>query len=130
MSKGEYGTRIIKGLPEREYYRRYAEENRFKINARSSAYQKRTGEVRRKKLLSLLGDIVCRKCGFSDWRALQIDHINGGGGKERKEVFLRQRTRHYGMLRLIQKDSSKYQILCANCNWIKKYENNENYVKN
>ena len=32
----------------------------------------------------------CLKCGFSDRRALQIDHINGGGIKERRIGNTRQ----------------------------------------
>jgi len=66
----------------------------------------------------------CIRCGFSDWRALQIDHINGGGLKER--IKHRKAGGGDGFNRRILKDTSnKYQLLCANCNWIKRFENKE-----
>lgn len=78
------------------------------------------------KLLSVLGN-KCVQCGFSDYRALQIDHINGNGAQERKN--------HNGSLRSkyflneaeldFEKFLSRYQLLCANCNWIKRDTNNE-----
>lgn len=73
----------------------------------------------RQDLIKIYGEKCC-KCGFSDWRALQIDHINGGGGKERKEC----NSWRYKEKLLIG-DREKYQLLCANCNKIKQYENNE-----
>ena len=63
----------------------------------------------------------CNKCGFSDRRALQIDHVLGDGNRERRELKNRLR-----FLRMVLTDTeSRYQLLCANCNWIKRYENNE-----
>ena len=62
----------------------------------------------------------CIICGFDDWRALQLDHIKGGGykGKANQLVY-----REILDAKVIPND---YQLLCANCNWIKRYENNEN----
>lgn len=85
-------------------------------------YSRKYGKERNKKIrLSLfeyLGSPVCKRCGFSDVRALQIDHINGGGNKERKS-----KTSY--LPKLIKENPSNYQILCANCNWIKRVENSE-----
>jgi len=72
----------------------------------------------RARVLDMLGP-VCVKCGFIDPRALQINHINGGGDRERK------RRGGTGYYRAMLSDPDSYQILCANCNWIKKYENSE-----
>jgi len=77
----------------------------------------------RQKLIDILGD-KCIQCGISDPRVLQIDHINGGGTKE---------VRHFkngvNMYMFYINDPSiartKLQILCANCNWIKRHENKE-----
>lgn len=67
----------------------------------------------------------CCVCGFSDFRALQIDHIAGFGGRDRRSI-----TRCY--CNVVQESflnkENKYQLLCANCNWIKKWENNENIL--
>ena len=66
----------------------------------------------------------CSRCGFSDTRALQIDHIDGGGNKGEKA------SGGLGYYRLVLDEldagiKNKYQILCANCNSIKKIENKE-----
>lgn len=65
----------------------------------------------------------CIRCGFSDRRALQIDHINGGGNQE-KNIRLKNNW-HKWMRMVIEDQTGKYQILCANCNWIKRCENRE-----
>jgi len=72
-------------------------------------------------VLEMLGE-KCVKCGFSDVRALQIDHINGGGHKESTE---RTRNKYIIIIESILAKENKYQLLCANCNWIKRVENNE-----
>ena len=78
---------------------------------------------RREKLFDILGHI-CNNCGFSDKRALQFDHINGGGTQDLKKF-----KHHRDMIRFYINDplSAKrnLQVLCANCNWIKRRENNE-----
>ncbi|MBI3937123.1 MAG: hypothetical protein HY323_09110 [Betaproteobacteria bacterium] len=66
----------------------------------------------------------CRRCGFEDWRALQIDHVNGDGRKDRERDGNR-----YRLFRSIIAHPEKYQLLCANCNWIKRYENGEHNVR-
>lgn len=63
---------------------------------------------------------VCKKCGYSDARALQIDHVHGDGIKERDK-----RKTVYARIMRGEVDVSRYQLLCANCNWIKRWENNE-----
>lgn len=93
---------------------------------KSLAWQKEHHKKHRLAVLELLGGAFCKSCGFTDWRALQVDHVNGGGGEERR--------RHGGksasitrkkQLELIYANPQKYQVLCANCNWIKKYEKGE-----
>ena len=95
-----------------EIKRRHAIANRNRLNKRNAGH----------KILAfqLLGD-KCAKCGFSDVRALQIDHINGDGVTERKQL------RSIGIRRKISMTgvTTGYQLLCANCNWIKRAENNE-----
>ncbi len=62
----------------------------------------------------------CIRCGFTDTRALQIDHINGGGNKEAEKIG---RIKIY--MKAIKNIDKEYQLLCANCNWIKLFENGE-----
>jgi hypothetical protein len=76
----------------------------------------------RQKLVEMLGG-VCARCGFADKRALQIDHINGDGANDRK--LLRGGIFAY-YLDVPEHAREKLQVLCANCNWIKRAENSEN----
>ncbi len=67
----------------------------------------------------------CVRCGFSDLRALQIDHIDGGGNAERRKLKCSPKTYLDNVLQSFMKTENRYQLLCANCNWIKRSENNE-----
>ncbi|KKM71515.1 hypothetical protein LCGC14_1429800 [marine sediment metagenome] len=58
---------------------------------------------------------VCKVCGFSDARALQIDHVNGGSGREENNG-----RRYYQ--RVIDDTSGRFQLLCSNHNLIKAHE--------
>lgn len=97
--------------------KKYYKTEKGKI-ALSRAYKKYIKNLKEKAYTILGGK--CVKCGFSDQRALQIDHINGGGNKERDSGIS---TNQY-YVRIIH-GSTDYQLLCANCNWIKRIENNE-----
>lgn len=81
-------------------------------------YQRKQRKELRNAVFDLLGR-SCRRCGYNaDIRALQIDHVDGGG---RAEIL----RGHMVMYRKILKNPAGYQVLCANCNWIKRYENKE-----
>jgi hypothetical protein len=80
----------------------------------------------REKLLDALGR-KCIRCGYdADIRALQIDHVNGGGTQERKQF---PNFRSYYAYILQHADSGEYQVLCANCNVIKRMEEREHGKK-
>jgi len=68
----------------------------------------------------------CMHCGFANPVALQIDHVHGDGYKEK---HLRTRLRQFQLYKFIADDpdlaSLQYQLLCANCNWIKRVRNRE-----
>lgn len=93
------------------------------MNEFSAEQQRQRSWRYRLDTISVLGG-KCAKCGFTDPRALQIDHVNGGGSQERKR---RGRSNAaLAFLRQVREDTSgKYQLLCANCNWIKRYERGE-----
>ena|SRR3972149_6273505 len=78
----------------------------------------------RKKVIEKLGG-KCVECGFSDTRALHIDHINSGG------TLLNKTTAWHKRYKAILNDTNKeeVQLLCANCNFIKRFEKNEFYLK-
>lgn len=76
----------------------------------------------RRLIIEKLGGRCC-KCGFDDARALQIDHVHGGGSKERRLIGRGNGATFYK--KVLADTENKYQLLCANCNWIKRYENKE-----
>lgn len=100
--------------------------------------QRRTSKKRRLKLKLELFTLLGGKCinpfgshdkPFTDIRCLQVDHVNGGGIKDYKkktgskngggEMYYKK------VLVEIKAGSKDYQLLCANCNWIKRYEKKE-----
>lgn len=67
----------------------------------------------------------CTGCGCGDIRVLQIDHIHGDGAQERK-VLGGSTTLYRKILKMSKPQVRKqYQVLCANCNWIKRVERRE-----
>jgi len=74
----------------------------------------------RKAVFDLLG-WKCFRCNFDKVGALQIDHVEGGGGRH-KASFHDANAYHRAIL---EAKGVGFQILCANCNWLKIAENNE-----
>lgn len=79
-------------------------------------------QSKRNQVLDALGP-VCVHCGFTDRRALQIDHINGDGAAHRAEVGFGA-----GYYLSMMKRLDTLQVLCANCNAIKQREAKEHRV--
>lgn len=63
--------------------------------------------------------------GCTDWRCLQVDNVLGGGNQERKRGLIS----HALYKDVLADETGKYQALCANCNWIKKHTNHENWFE-
>jgi len=78
----------------------------------------------RKDTLEVLGG-KCIKCDFQDKRALQIDHVNGNGRKDRRERGSNNMRYYRKVTESFLNKENKFQLLCANCNWIKRVENKE-----
>lgn len=78
----------------------------------------------KKEIFGLLGN-KCTMCGNTDQRILQIDHVHGGGTKERKKFHGDMGKYYRHILRKLQEGSKEYQLLCANCNLIKRVERRE-----
>jgi hypothetical protein len=73
--------------------------------------------------------IKCAKCPFTDLRALTIDHINGDGYKHTFPSG--KRMTGAPLYRWIKKHNypKDLQVLCMNCQWIKRHENQEHNHK-
>ena len=85
-----------------------------------NAYVRRWHGVLRTQMLKRFGS-RCKSCGNTDHRVLQIDHIKGGGTRDQRSTAQLYRY----VLSLSARPLKQFQLLCANCNWIKKYENQE-----
>lgn len=98
-----------------KYQDRYYFNNKKKILLKRQQYMSGW----RKKVLDYLGG-SCVKCGYSEnYNALQIDHIEAGRGRV-------DRARLIDFYKRVLEDEGKeYQLLCANCNAIKRIENRE-----
>lgn len=100
----------------------------LRYKASHPQYQTRQRELQtaltskyRQAVLDTLG-CFCNRCGFADVRALQIDHVKGGGHKERSSA---SGYTYYKRILANSDLKALYQVLCANCNWIKRHENDE-----
>lgn len=94
----------------------YKDKNTLRLYR--AKYQLARRNKKKLELLEFLGG-KCAHCGFNDHRALQIDHVYGGGCKE---WYGKHQEQKYKM---VYKNPKSYQLLCANCNWIKRFENQE-----
>lgn len=119
-------------LEHREWFKRYYLENRErfllyeqehklgrkKINAKS--YQKL-----KQKVLAHYGNgkLACVRCGFNDIRALSIDHLNGGGSEQKRQLGGNGSLLYFWLVK--HNYPLGYQTLCMNCQFIKRVENDE-----
>lgn len=90
--------------------------------------KKYMGEYHKKKADNLRKDILfhysngimkCALCGYDNVLALCIDHINGGGLKQRRELKITGGTQFF---RWLKKNNypKGYRVLCMNCNWLER----------
>jgi len=101
----------------------YRHVNRTKI----ADSQKKKNLSLRQKVIEFFGaKCMNPKClvpnGCSDIRCLQIDHIQMCGQKDRIPIP----SLYIHILNNKITAKQEYQLLCANCNWIKRHEKNEN----
>jgi len=120
----------------RDYYRRnkarireqakeWYQKNREKVLKRKRERERARHLEARLAAIKALGG-QCIRCGFADFRALQIDHVFGGGRKELLgEVWGKEGYIRYYQRIAADPNKEKYQLLCANCNWIKRWEQGE-----
>jgi len=100
----------------KEWQREYRDKNKTEINNR----------IRQTRIdvLKILG-LHCENCGYDlDVRALQIDHVNGGGNQEVK-LFSSNIEMYRYYLKHPKEAKEKLQTLCANCNTLKRYTHKE-----
>ena len=121
----------------KEKHKEYRKNNKEQLNKYSKNYHKDHKEYRNKyqrEYFRFLRVKVIEKYGskcanpynlnhgdfLNDIRCLHIDHINSNGAQERKEIRL-----SVYLKKVLADKEGNYQLLCANCNFIKKHINNE-----
>lgn len=96
----------------RTQQRKRAYDRDHRIEARE-ATKRRCRSLRSMVLLALGGR--CADCGQADAKCLQIEHVLGGGRRERKRT---RTTRWYNQI-LSGATETPVELLCANCNWLR-----------
>lgn len=93
-----------------------------------SEYYKEKYARNRQIAIELYGGKCC-KCGFDNQLALQFDHIKGGTGLWNRGFTNWSPSTHIkDIIKSIP--GTKYQLLCANCNVIKKFTEEEHSWRN
>lgn len=113
----------------RDCFREYSRiHNRKKYSKEPERFRKSQREYTKRIKEEVIGHysptLTCAKCGFDDIRALSIDHIDGGGVQHRKEIKRSSGKDFYQWLKSSDYPNN-FQVLCMNCQFIKRYENDE-----
>jgi len=116
MKTGIYQDKEKRRKYLREYMRDWRNKNPIsydKYKIKQKGYQKEYYRNLRLKALDLLGGRKCENCGCDNLKILEINHKNGGGCKEHKQI---KSKKHY--LEIIQgrKNKEDYNVLCRVCN--------------
>jgi hypothetical protein len=90
----------------------------YKINYETKVYKDKIFQI---------FDNRCSKCGFNNISCLTLDHRNGEGRKERKSRFGGYYIRFYKYYSEHPEEAKQnLELLCFNCNLVKKHLNGEN----
>src|SRR3990167_9836164 len=111
-----------------QYWKAYYFKNKSRKDAQRRAWDEANPELSRqhgRDWFKRLRDMAinargekCVRCGYSDRRALQFNHINGNGKSERG------RKEYNAMLKSIASGGrDDIELVCANCNCIHRIEN-------
>jgi hypothetical protein len=127
-----------KAISDHNYYLKHKDECLNRIKRYLSKNKDKVAKYRNKyrnEIIQLLG-VKCANPYNIDHTSfereldyifcLQIDHTHGHG-KIEIDSFSHDRKQYYKhILEEIKSGSKDYQLLCANCNWLKRHKNNEN----
>ena len=106
------------------YYEAHKHDEEYKLKKR--IYNRKRNQSLKLEVIDhySVGNIPqCVRCGITDLDVLCIDHINGGGGKHRRNI----NTGLTSWLKLHNYPDG-YQILCANCNLKKRIQEDEYHL--
>lgn len=92
-----------------EYMKEWSKRNPDKVRE----YRRNSNRRRREEVIAHYGG-KCECCGETTYEFLGIDHIEGGGGKHRKELA----TQGHTLYTWLKKNNypEGFRVLCHNCN--------------
>lgn len=107
----------------RPYHNEYRKSHHEQIKL---SQQKQRRKVKTEIISHYSPNLSCVRCGFNDIRALSIDHIDGGGKRQKEEIGV-SRIGGIGFYRWLIRNNfpEGFQVLCMNCQFIKRIENHE-----
>ncbi len=107
-----------------EYGKQYRQMHKVEIAVRDKTHR----DSIKLQVLTYYGNDKCScvMCGYSDIRALSVDHINGGGNIHRRNINQGSGDKFYRWLKTNNLPVG-YQTLCMNCQFIKREEKNESH---
>lgn len=128
ICRRSYQKRLSDPLKKQKIYaQQRAASTRWWKNHRDKLNEKHRRQGQRLKHLVMThysqGIPQCNRCKFGDVRALSIDHINGAGRLHKKHIK-KTGNAFYQWLKN-QGYPDGYQVLCMNCQWIKRFEKGE-----
>ncbi len=97
-----------------EHYKKYGDTYRTRARIRKAAIKR----LRQEQLIEYLADKSCERCGISDLRVLDFDHIDAAS---KKFGISRGITACYAWEEIVE-EIKKCRILCANCHRIRTAE--------
>jgi hypothetical protein len=104
-----------------EHAREYKRVMMRKLRLKYPEHYREQTKLHKQKLKNALFDAygkTCVLCGFSDVRALTLDHALNNGAEERRQFGIRGTYR-----RALKKEHrNEYRTLCMNCQFIKRVE--------
>jgi len=119
------------------YRQKYAEKHKVNrqrrlqdesVKTRYRAYNVRQHErLKREVLQHYSPELKCVRCGFTDLRALTIDHINGHGTEHKRKLGISRSGSHFYRWLRTNNYPQGFQVLCMNCQFIKRVENDEDF---
>ena len=110
---------------------RFCDKQHYKDNRKTYLARNNRWHLNFKKkiLRHYSPDLKCQMCGFDDIRALSLDHIDGGGNEHRRQIDVHSGAMFYRWIR-DNNFPEGYQVLCMNCQFIKKKTHKEFYGGN
>jgi len=125
IRRNEDVTGVAKPRSSKPLTRAYAARRHTdpKVAEADRAYARDYYARKRRELVEYMGS-KCVTCGFSDYRALTIDHVHGGGNERRRRKSGEWKIAAMKGARDLV-DQGILQLLCGSCNVRKRAVNNE-----